>query len=119
MQNFVQNPGDQIPFGSLKVLSGIVRELRQSGTIRDPARPKLIETRKAVIAGWNAIATRLEAQGEIELGGGVRYFAAHLPPVLTDRERLAAQLIRHIELKRSVQIPSDERGRDQLFERTR
>lgn len=70
-------------------LDGIVRELKQSKTISDPARAQLLETRKAVVAGWNAIAAKLEAQGEVSLGGDVRYFAKHLPPVLTDRERLA------------------------------
>ena len=35
----------------------------------------------------HAVADKLQAQGEIVLGGDVRYFAMHLPPVLTDRER--------------------------------
>jgi len=32
----------------------------------------------------------LDTQGEVILAGEVRYFATHLPPVLTDRQRLAA-----------------------------
>lgn len=100
-------------------VAGIVGELNTSGTIRDPARPKLLETRKAVIAGWNAVATKLERQAEVELGGDVRYFAAHLPPVLTDRERLAAEFIRFARAKRSNQIPSDDRVQDHVVERTR
>ena len=45
-----------------------------------------------MIAGWNAIAAKLQAQGEIALGADVRCFAMHLPPVRTDRERPAAHL---------------------------
>lgn len=39
----------------------------------------------------------LDAQGEIVLAGDVRYFANHLPPVLTDRQRLAAEFIGFIK----------------------
>jgi len=34
-------------------------------------------------------ADALDAQGEVALAGDVRQFANHLPPVLTDKERLA------------------------------
>jgi hypothetical protein len=43
----------------------------------------------------------LDAQGEITLAGDVRYFAKHLPPVLTDRERLAAAFIQHVQRQRT------------------
>ena len=36
----------------------------------------------------------LDAQGEEILAGEVRYFAKHLPPVLTDRQQLAAKFLR-------------------------
>jgi hypothetical protein len=73
-------------------LESIAREVSRTKTISDPARAQLVETRKALIAGWNAVAAKLEAQGEITLSADVRYFAMHLPPVRTDRERLAARL---------------------------
>jgi hypothetical protein len=57
----------------------IADELSQTGTVRDDARTKLIETRKAVIASWMKTADVLYAQGEITLAGDVRYFADHLP----------------------------------------
>ena len=100
-------------------LDVVVRELRQTQTITDPARAQLLETRKAIVAGWNAIAAKLEAQGEIVLGGDVRYFAMHLPPVMTDRERLAEQLIRSVRAERSARTPGDDRVRDPRLERTR
>ena len=100
-------------------LDGIVRELRATTPITDPARARLLETRRAVVEGWNAVASNLEAQGEIVLGGHVRYFAMHLPPVLTDRERLAEQFIRFAKAQRSTRTRGDDRLRDRTTERTR
>ena len=100
-------------------LDGIVRELRAPTPITDPARARLLETRRAVVEGWNAVASKLEAQGEIVLGGHVRYFAMHLPPVLTDRERLAEQFIRFAKAQRSIRTRGDDRLRDRTTERTR
>jgi len=100
-------------------LDGIVRELRATTPITDPARARLLETRRAVVEGWNAVASKLEAQGEIVLGGHVRYFAMHLPPVLTDRERLAEQFIRYEEARRSPRTQEDDRVRNRTLELTR
>jgi len=100
-------------------LDGIVRELHATTPITDPARAGLLETRRAVVEGWNAVASKLEAQGEIVLGGHVRYFAMHLPPVLTDRERLAEQFIRFAKAQRSTRTRGDDRLRDRTTERTR
>jgi Relaxase/Mobilisation nuclease domain len=100
-------------------LRSIARELSATGTIRDPKRGKLLETRRALVAGWNALAERLEAQGEVALGGDVRYFAKHLPPAMTDRERLASELVRIAQAQRSARAPKDERTRDPTLERTR
>jgi hypothetical protein len=59
-------------------------------------------------------ADMLDAQGEIALAGDVRYFANHLPPVLTDRKRLAQQFIRHIKMQRSAQLEEtlEDRARE-------
>ena len=80
----------------------IAQELSQTGAVRDPAHAKLIESRKAVIASWMKTADVLDAQGEPTLAGDVRYFANHLPPVLTDTESLARKFIRHIKMQRSA-----------------
>ena len=100
-------------------VDGVVRELSQAQTISDPARVRLLKTREAVVAGWNAVAAKLESQGEIVLGGEVRYFAMHLPPVLTDRERLAAELLPYAKERRSARTRGDDRVRDRTLERTR
>jgi hypothetical protein len=88
----------------------VIRELRQTGTIKDPARATLLETREAVVAGWQSVAAALDAQGEIELAGHVRYFARNLPPVRTDRERLAQHYIRHLRSRTNGEHVERDRG---------
>ena len=96
----------------------VASELNETGTIRDPARSKLVATRKSIVDGWMGIAARLDAQGEIVLAGDVRYFASNLPKVLTDRERLAVQFLKHQELQRARSDPRVQQ-RTREIERTR
>lgn len=74
----------------------IATELAKSGSFSEPARAKLLDTRKAVVANWMKIAETLDRQGEVVLAGDVRYFAKHLPPALTDTESLAAKFTQHL-----------------------
>ena len=97
----------------------VKRELIATRTISDPARPRLLETRKAVVDAWNTVAFQLEAQGDVQLGDEVRYFVRHLPPVLTDRERLAVEIIHRARVKRPDRTREDDRIRDRTMERTR
>jgi len=100
-------------------VDSIAQELATTRTIHDPAHKKLAETRKAVLAGWEGVAAALDAQGQIELAGDVRYFAKHLPPVRTDRERLAEDLLRHVEAVRASQSGREDKERDRAIERSR
>jgi len=60
--------------------------------------------------GQYLTADQLDAQGETVLADEVRSFSRHLPPVLTDRERLAVQFLRH---RASQRAPlSADRGQD-------
>jgi hypothetical protein len=102
------------PYALREKLDGIVRELRATTPITEPARARLLETRRAVVEGWNAVASKLGAQGEIVLGGHVRYFAMHLPPVLTDRERLAAEFTQFARAERSARTRRNDRARDRV-----
>jgi hypothetical protein len=79
----------------------------------------LIETRKAIIASWMKTADALDAQGEFVLPADVRHFAAHLPPVLTDKERLAIDFIRRRESRRTAQRAPEEPTRERGEEFTR
>ncbi len=97
---------------------GIAKELSRSGTVVDPARERLLETRKSLVSTWMKAADVLDAQGEVIPAGDVRYFAHHLPPVLTDRQRLAAQFIELTEKQRRIQRDDPERGHPKDQERT-
>jgi hypothetical protein len=96
----------------------VAKELNGTGTIRDPARPRLLATRQAIVDGWMGVAARLDAQGEIVLAGDVRNFASNLPKVLTDREKLASQLLRYQESHRATNEPRIQQRTKEL-ERTR
>jgi hypothetical protein len=100
-------------------VESIAREISKTGTVRDPAHGKLLETRKAVVAGWMGIAATLDAQGEIVLAGDVRYFANHLPRVLTDRKRLAEEFVQHLKKLRAPQTERRDLLRDRALERAR
>jgi hypothetical protein len=90
----------------------IAKELRATGTYKDPARPRLIETRRTVIEHWMTIADALDAQGKIALAGDVRHFARHLPPVLTQKEVLATQFVDHLQAKRRETAAHLDRAHD-------
>lgn len=102
-----------------KEVENIAREISKTGTIHDPAHGRLLETRKAVVTGWVGIAATLDAQGEIVLAADVSYFANHLSPVLTDRERLAEEFVRHLKKPISPQTESRDLVRDRALERSR
>jgi hypothetical protein len=82
-------------------VASVVKELKEKGIIRDPGRKKLIETRRAVVDGWLRAAEMLDRQGEISLAGDVRYFVKRLPPVLTERERIATGIIARLHANRA------------------
>jgi hypothetical protein len=98
---------------------GIAQELSRSGNVADPARGRLLETRKSLVSAWMKAADVLDAQGEIILAGDVRYFASHLPSVLTDRQKLAAQFVGHIKKQRAIERDGRERGLPKDPEMTR
>jgi hypothetical protein len=73
----------------------IAQEIIRTGSVTDPTRERLLATRKALLGHWAHVADTLDLQGEIELAGDVRVFALHLPSVMTNKERIGAQLLRH------------------------
>jgi hypothetical protein len=98
---------------------GIANELSRSRSVVDPARAKLLETRRSLISAWMRAADVLDAQGEIILAGDVRHFVKHLPPVLTDRQKLATQFIGFIKRERGLERDGPARGRPADPEMTR
>ncbi len=111
--------GRRSSYAMRQQVESIAKELAKTGTVRDPAHGKLLDTRKAVVAGWMEVARALDAQGEIVLAGDVRYFAKHLPLVLTDRERLAQDFIRHVKERSPTPPRRQDLVRERSYERTR
>jgi hypothetical protein len=95
-------------------VKGVADELMSTGTLHDPPRSHMLETRRAVVAAWTKTADQLDAQGKTILAGEVRSFSRHLPPVLTDRERPAAQFLQHRASRRATAqaVGANTRQRD-------
>jgi hypothetical protein len=60
----------------------------------------------------------LDDQGEEILAGEVRYFAKHLPPVLTDRQQLAAKFLRFKGQQRRAEPQAHAQANPRDQERT-
>jgi type IV secretion system T-DNA border endonuclease VirD2 len=100
-------------------VTAVARELARTGTITDPAHAGLLKTRMAVLSQWLKAAEVLDMQGEVVLARNVRQFARRLPPVLTDKERLAMHFVRHIKNRtlpqRSGNVPIRDRGQNRTL----
>ena len=70
----------------------IAHELGNGGLEPGPGREKLLETRRAVIDGWNGVVNVLLEAGQGELAQKVWGFIGGMRPPLTTDEQLAAQL---------------------------
>jgi hypothetical protein len=58
-------------------------------------KQKLVQTRSAVMAGWNAVAHLLHTEGDHKLAEGVRLFMAQMAPPKTDQEQLVDRVNAH------------------------
>ncbi len=59
----------------------------------EPAKSKLVETRKEVERGWHAVSDMLVQDGRTELAAQVSRFVKQMEPPRTERERIAVGLI--------------------------
>jgi hypothetical protein len=59
----------------------------------EPGKSTLVATRKEVERGWRATSEILEHQGQTALAAQVRRFAAQMPPVQTEKERIRQALL--------------------------
>jgi hypothetical protein len=62
----------------------------------EPAKIKLLQTRRMLEGRWQGVADDLERQGQGDLAGQTRRFARGLPPVQTEREHYMDQLLRRV-----------------------
>jgi hypothetical protein len=73
----------------------VADNLRAGNRPVEPGESRLLDTRRQVQEGWQAVGEILVGEGETRLAGEVQRFAARMPPPLTDREWIAQELIRH------------------------
>jgi hypothetical protein len=96
-------------------VEAVAQQIANGSVFDEPERAKLVETRKAVVAGWLAVAKILDRQGETKLAADVRKFVQEMPPVMTDKERLAHQLVQSVKERITPKKPDPVR----VPERTR
>jgi hypothetical protein len=89
-------------------LARVVEEQRRGGPTTTPGKARLLETRQAVLAGWNAAAEALLDAGQGALAEKIWGFIGGMQPPLTTDE----QLTRRAEERRT-------RERERQLERTR
>ena len=79
----------------------------------EPGRAGLAATRAQVEADWTETAESLRRQGHEALARQVEQFSRSLPPVRTDRERVAARLLEALKASRGHPEPvPPERSQD-------
>jgi Relaxase/Mobilisation nuclease domain len=86
---------------SLTRAEEVGRDLLKGGLRVEKGKPRLLETRKEVERGWFAVGDILMAEGREELAKRVWRFAAEMPPPMTERELIAAELLRRIRTART------------------
>jgi hypothetical protein len=73
----------------------VARELAKGDLRVEPAKAKLVETRKEVRRGWGAVGDILIREGQPDLAAQARRFADQMPTPVTEREWWAARLVEH------------------------
>lgn len=76
-------------------LDTVRTDLRAGGIKVEPGKARLVGTRRDVERGWLAVSEILLSQGQPDLAAQVRRFMREMPPPLTEKEQLAAQIIHH------------------------
>lgn len=73
-------------------LEAVASELLSGKLRAEAGKVKLVETRQQVERGWRGAIEALRADGYSELANQTRRFVDEMPPVQTEKERLAAEL---------------------------
>jgi hypothetical protein len=103
----------------LERVKSVIVDLYVGKDMTDPARAKLVQTLKTLVEQWMAAAAILDKQGEITLAREVRNFGKRLPKVLTDRERLTVDYVRHKQERAKTSSQRNTRVRETDLELTR
>ncbi len=74
----------------------VAEELRKGGLSIEAGKRTLIRTRREVEQGWQALASLLARDADLTLAREVRQFVGRLPPVHTEKEMIAIQILQHV-----------------------
>lgn len=78
-------------------------QLLSGADTRDTAVGGLLETRNAVAQGWQEVAGRLAGPEQRALAREVLNFVREMPPVLTERQRIAQELLKQLRSRQRQQ----------------
>lgn len=74
-------------------VTAIGRDLASGQFRAGPGRDALQRTRALVLGGWRQVGDRLAENGHHDLAAEVRQFARQMPPLRTEQEHIAADLL--------------------------
>jgi hypothetical protein len=84
----------------------VAADLLAGGLKVEPAKSKLLGTRREVELGWREVSNIMEAKGQHNLALQVREFIGQMPRASTEREWIAERLTLHLaEHKAQRQLP--------------
>jgi len=79
----------------------VASELLKDGIRAEFGKQTLVQTRRDVMRGWRDTSEVLLAQGFPELAAQVKQFADQMPPSLTDREQVSAELLDQVHQRKT------------------
>jgi hypothetical protein len=77
-------------------MEAVASELLSGNARMELGKRTLVNTRKQVLHGWQAVADSLAKDGHSNLANEVRRFIGTMPPPRTEREGVAHYLLRHV-----------------------
>jgi hypothetical protein len=84
----------------------VAAELLKGEVALERGKQKVLETRGAVERGWRTISHQLSKDGHHDVSQQARAFIEQMPPPLTDKELIAAELITNTTKAPRVQPPA-------------
>lgn len=81
----------------------VARELAAGALQMEEAKAAMIRTRRKVRRDWQAVSDILVRQKREDLALQVRQFVAQIPPVMTDKEYIAARFLEQQRERRLTQ----------------
>lgn len=87
----------------------VARELSQGRLSPETGKSRVVETRKEVVRGWLGFASHLETAGQHEIAHHIRRFVDRMPPAQTEREWIAAELVRRLPREQAPSAPAPAR----------